>query len=181
MEHGEECYRRYLEGDESAFTELVTLYRDPVTFFIGRYVHDPCAAEDLAMDVFLDLVLHPGRYRGGTPMKAYLLMLARSRALDWLRQRKRRPSVPLEDAEAWLADAHSLEERILRNERARELHQAIALLPQDQQTAVHLVYFADCSYAEAAKIMRKTEKQVDNLLTRAKKALRGKIGEGSAF
>ena len=177
MEHGEDSYRRFLEGDESAFTELVEVYRDPVTFFIQRYVHDLCTAEDIATDMFMQLVLHPKRYRLDTPLKAYLLMMARSRAIDWLRQQKRRPTVPLEDAEGWLADSQSLEETVLQNERARALHAALKTLPEEQQTAVHLIYFEQCSYADAAKIMKKTAKQVDNLLYRAKKALREQIGE----
>lgn len=177
MEHGEDCYRRFLAGDESAFTEVVEAYRDPVTFFIQRYVHDLCAAEDIAMDVFMQLVLHPGKWRQDTPLKTYLLMLARSRAIDHLRQIKRHPAVALEDAEGWLADTHSLEETVLQNERARILHEALDKLPQDQQTAVHLVYFEECSYADAARIMKKSAKQIDNLLYRAKKALKEQIGE----
>ena len=45
---------------------------------------------------------------------------------------------------------------------------------------VHLIYFEDMTYSEAAKVMRKNRKQVDNLLQRAKKELRiilGKDGE----
>lgn len=177
MDIGEAGWRRYLEGDESAFDAVIAAYRDPVTFFIQRYVNDLCAAEDIAMDVFMQLVIHPNRYRPGTSLKTYLLTMARSRALDHLRQRKRRAETPLEDAEAWLADAHSLEEKILQDERARSLHAAIAQLPDEQQEALHLVYFEDCSYADAAQIMKKSKKQIDNLLSRAKTALRRILGE----
>ena len=44
----------------------------------------------------------------------------------------------------------------------------------------HLIYFEDMTYEEAAKVMKKNRKQVDNLLYRAKKELRiilGKDGE----
>jgi RNA polymerase sigma-70 factor (ECF subfamily) len=40
------------------------------------------------------------------------------------------------------------------------------------RVAVHLIYFEDMTYDEAAKVMKKNRKQVDNLLYRAKKALR---------
>ena len=45
---------------------------------------------------------------------------------------------------------------------------------------IHLIYFEDLSYDEAGKVMKKSRKQVDNLLYRAKKELRiilGKDGE----
>ena len=54
------------------------------------------------------------------------------------------------------------------------------LLPEEQQIAVHLVYFEEYSYAEAAKIMKKTAKHVDNLLYRAKNTLRDLMGERGA-
>ena len=48
------------------------------------------------------------------------------------------------------------------------------------RVVIHLVYFEDLTYDEAAKVMKKNRKQVDNLLYRAKKELRiilGKDGE----
>ncbi len=177
MEHGESSYRRFLNGDEEAFNEILKEYRSRVTFFIQRYVHDAETAEDLAIDVFMQLVVHPHRYNFKFALSTYLFMLARSRALDWLRKAKRHETVPLEDVQETLADAQSVEEDVLRGERSRQLHAAIAQLPEDQQVAVHLVYFEDRSYADTAKIMRKSAKQVDNLLFRAKKALREILGE----
>ncbi len=177
MDDGRESYRRFLDGDESAFSELVAMYRDPLTFFIQRYVHDLPTAEDIAIDVFMELVVHKKRYRFKDSLRTYLFMIARCRAIDWLRQQKRRPSVPLEETEDTLADSRSLEEEILQNERSRALHEAIARLPEDQQIAVHLVYFEDRSYADTEKIMKKTSKQVDNLLYRAKQKLKELLGE----
>ena len=53
-------------------------------------------------------------------------------------------------------------------------------LSDDMSVVIHLIYFEDLSYDEAAKVMKKNRKQVDNLLYRAKKELRiilGKDGE----
>ena len=177
MDEGMMLYRRYLDGDEAAFSEIIERYRDPVTFFVQRYIHDLPAAEDIAMDTFMELIVHPKRYNFKDSLKTYLFMMARSRALDHLRREKRRPAVPIEDQEELLADEQSLEESVLQNERARLLHHAIAQLPDEQQTAVHLVYFEDRSYEDTAQIMKKTRKQVDNMLYRAKKALKELIGE----
>lgn len=177
MDDGMMLYRRWLDGDEAAFSEILRIFRDPVTFFVQRYVHDLPSAEDIAADTFMELIVHPKRYNFKDSLKTYLFMMARSRALDYLRKQKRHPSVPLEDTAETLADSHSLEESVLQNERARRLHSAIAQLPDEQQTAVHLVYFEDRTYEDTARIMKKTRKQVDNMLYRAKKALRELIGE----
>ena len=180
MDEGMMLYRRYLDGDEAAFTEIINRYRDAVTFFVQRYIHDLPAAEDIAIDTFMELIVHPKRYNFIDSLKTYLFMMARSRALDYLRKQKRHKTVPIEEQEEILADEHSLEESVLRNERARRLHHAIAQLPDDQQTAVHLVYFEERSYEDTAQIMKKTRNQVDNMLYRAKKALKELIGEEAA-
>lgn len=177
MEHGASYYRRFLDGDESAFAGIIEEYRDPVTFFIQRYVHDICAAEDIAADVFMYLVVHRHKYNFKDSFKTFLFVVARSKALDYLRKRKRRPQLPLDEAEPYLADETDLEEQAIRNEQKRRVNDAIRELPEDQQVAVHLVYFEEYSYEEAARIMKKTRKQVDNLLYRAKNTLRNLIGE----
>ena len=43
--------------------------------------------------------------------------------------------------------------------------------------AVHLVYFEELSYEEAARVMKKNKKQIDNLLYRAKSLLRSELGK----
>ena len=73
-----------------------------------------------------------------------------------------------------------LEEQFLQKERYRALSEALHTLPEDMKAAIHLIYFEDLSYEEAAAVMKKNKKQVDNLLYRAKNALRtilGKEGE----
>ncbi|MBP0971874.1 MAG: sigma-70 family RNA polymerase sigma factor [Oscillospiraceae bacterium] len=177
MENGATYYRRWLDGDESAFAGIIEEYRDPVTFFIQRYVHDICAAEDIAADVFMYLVVHPRKYNFRDPFKTFLYVIARSRALDYLRKRKRAAQIPLDEAEPFLADETDLEEHVIRDDRKRRVNEALKQLPEDQQLAVHLVYFEEYSYEDTARIMKKNRKQVDNLLYRAKKALRDLIGE----
>lgn len=45
------------------------------------------------------------------------------------------------------------------------------------RSCIILVYFEDMTYEETAKIMKKSRKQIDNLLYRAKASLKNIIGE----
>ncbi len=56
------------------------------------------------------------------------------------------------------------------------VNQALEQLPEEMRLVIHLVYFEELSYEETAKIMKKNKKQVDNLLYRAKQALRPILG-----
>ena len=180
MDNGASSYRRFLNGDESAFDEIMKELFDNLVFFIDRYVHDIHAAEDIAIDAFSDLVVNKHRYNFKVTLKTYLFMLGRSRALNYIKHRKVINFVELTEADNISAEQETLEEVILADERKRIVNNALNSLPDDMRVVVHLIYFEDLSYDEAAKVMKKNRKQVDNLLYRAKKELRiilGKDGE----
>ena len=48
MDNGASSYRRFLDGDESAFNEIMKELFPSLMFFIDRYVHDTHAAEDIS-------------------------------------------------------------------------------------------------------------------------------------
>ncbi len=169
-------YRRFLEGDENAVSEIMEELFLGLVFFIDRYVADVHAAEDIALDVMSDLFVYKRRYNFKVSLKTYLYMLGKSRALDHLRRRKRIEFTELSEAKT-ADDEAELEEAVLADERKRELNAALRELPEDMQAAVHLVYFDGLTYEETAKVMKKSKKQIDNLLYRAKNELRSILGE----
>jgi len=177
MDNGASSYRRFLNGEESAFEELMKELFHGLVFFIDGFVRDSQAAEDIAIDVFSDLVVHRHRYNFKVSLKTYLYMLGRSRALDYLRRRKRQETEELSQSGEIADEASTPEEQLLRSERKRQLHTAIALLQPDMRAVIHLVYFEDMTYEDAARVLKKSRKQVDNLLYRAKKELRIILGK----
>ncbi|MBQ3498693.1 MAG: RNA polymerase sigma factor [Clostridia bacterium] len=177
MDNGASSYRRFLDGDESAFDEIMNELFRSLVFFIDRYVHDIQTAEDIAIDAFSDLIVHKHRYNFKVTLKTYLFMIGRSRALDYIKHRKIIEFVPLNEVCNTGFEEKQLEEIILTDERKQYLNSAISKLSIDMRVAVHLVYFEDMTYSQTAKIMKKSVKQVDNLLYRAKKELRIILGE----
>ena len=172
MDHGAGSYRRYLDGDEAAFDQLVTEYYDSLVSFLTGYVRERAVAEDIAMDAFADLIVHRHRYDFRVAFKTYLFMLGRSRALNYLKRSKLLAFSPLEDAME-VADPSLLpEELMLNRERNRILGEALETLRPDQREAIRLVYWQGLSCEDAAKVIRKTRKQVYNLLFRGKNALK---------
>lgn len=177
MDRGEELYQRYLDGEEGAFDQIMAEYRYRLIFFIHEIVRDTDAAEDVAMDVFCYLLMHPKRYRFGTKFSTYLFMLAKSRAIDYIRHRDHFQWVSTDKEAIELCDEKTLEEAVLENEIKRTVHRALAELPETMRQVVHLVYFENRSYRDTALIMKKSPKQIDNLLFRAKEKLRHRLGK----
>ena len=170
MDLGESSYRRFLEGDKDAFDTVLRLYFDSLTFFINRFVRDVHTAEDLAIDSLFELIAHPRRYNFKTPLKTYLFAIGHNKAVNYVKKHSRTVTCDLTEAE--LADERSLEDELIREDEKLRVSRALEDLPADMRSAVHLVYFEELSYEEAAKIMKKSKKQLDNLLYRAKVRLK---------
>ena len=177
MDNGASSYRRYLNGDEEAFREIVKEYFDSLVFFIDRYVNDYPAAEDIALDVFTQLVVDRHRYNFSVSLKTYLFMIGRSRALDYIKHRNKRPVVALTEISEVASNELSLEEMLLVDQRKQAVSKAMAQLREEVRLVIHLVYFAQLTPDEAAKVLKKSRKQVYNLLYRGKNALRAILGE----
>ncbi len=176
MKNGESSYRRFLAGDEDAFDQIIALYKDPLLFFLCRYLPSVATAEEIAADTFAQLIVKPGQYDQSVSLKTWLFTVGRNRAIDYLRRQRRWRILPLEEAvELPGSDSDNPELLFLQKERDRALHRALAELKPDYRAALHLVYFEELSYEDAGKIMKKSRKQMENLIYRAKNALRTKL------
>ena len=176
MEIGEELYNRFRDGDDTAFDRILKLYYDGLLFFVTRYVRDVSTAEDVVIDTFLELLMHRSRYNFKTSLKTYLYTIARNKSLNVLK-RKSRTDVALDSVGDNIADLHTIDSHMIDSERKRVISEALAELPEEMRSCIILVYFEDMTYEETAKIMKKSRKQIDNLLYRAKASLKNISGE----
>lgn len=171
MDNAAAIYQRFLNGDQDAFEEIIDLYRENLIFFLHRFINNLDTAEDLAEDVFVEVLVYPDRFKGKSSLKTYLFAIARNKAVDWIRHHSRLNIVSLDVAEN-LAEAATIEEAVLKSDEQRRLADAMESIKEDYKVALHLVYLEEMSYDEAGKIMKKTRKQVENLVYRGKKALK---------
>jgi RNA polymerase sigma-70 factor (ECF subfamily) len=177
----EASYEAFCAGEQGAFDELMREFQQSLVFFLLGYVHSPEAAEDLAEDTFVELLLHKGRFRGQSSFKTYLFSVARHKAIDYLRREKRRPAMALDDVAERGDDAMGPEETYLAGEQAAEIAQAIRSIPPEYQEVLRLLYLERLRYDEIALLMRKNKKQIDNLAYRARQALKNSLGREAIF
>ncbi|MBQ7474997.1 MAG: sigma-70 family RNA polymerase sigma factor [Clostridia bacterium] len=166
-----DVYRRYTDGDESALGEIVRAYADAMIFFTATLVKNPSDAEEIVSDAFADLALKKRAFRGESALRTYLYAICRHKAIDLIRKRARRGEIlSLDEDQA--ADFETLEGRVLRTERDERLHSAMAELCEEYRVALYLVYFEEMSHEDVARAMKKSRKQTENVIFRARRALR---------
>ena len=174
MDNGASSYRRFLDGDDTGFTELVREYRDGLILFLNSFVRDLSAAEELAEDTFVRLGVRRPHFSGRSTFRTWLYAIGRNIALDALRKRAGDPTVSMEDCPE-PADAELLENAYIREERKITVHRAMARLKSEYREVLWLLYFEDFSCKEAAKIMKKSTHGVETLAYRARQALKSEL------
>lgn len=178
MDNGASSYNRFLNGDNTALDELIAQYSDALVGFALCIVGDADAAEDIAADTFACLVVKRKKFVEEAPFNTYLFKIARNKCIDHLRSSSRIcGSFDFEQ----LAGGNA-ETEVLKRERDRLLYRALAKLPAQYRDVLHLTYFEGFSVDEIRRIMKKSAKQVYNLLSRAKSSLkRTLIKEGIGY
>ncbi len=169
--NGESSYNRFLSGDSNALGELLEKYNKGLVFYLTGILKSVSVAEDMAADAFVEILVKKPRLKTEEAFCAYLYRAARNNAIDELRRiRRRGESYVSSDND--LAESKLLEDEVLKKEENKALHNAMKKLSDDYREVLCLVYFENMSYATAAKVMRKSEKQITNLVHRGKEALR---------
>ena len=167
-------YERFLSGDAKALETLVVRYSDNLIRFAYLYVKDSAAAEDIAEDVFVALLLKKKPFTQTAKLTTYLYKIARNKSIDYLRRRKK--TLPMEDVDVIL-HSECFERDLENKERNQTLYRCIASLPEQYREILLLHYFEDFSIPQICKILQKSAKQVYNLLSRAKLSLKKSLQE----
>jgi RNA polymerase sigma-70 factor (ECF subfamily) len=146
----EELVARVADGHEPALLELYQRHARAV-YSLARYiVRDEAMGEDITQEVFMTLwqkayLFEPTRGRFST----WLLNITRHRAIDVLRQQRRRiqPAVSL-DASPQVQESMAAGSR--PDDPGRELHLLLRTLPDNQRQVIELSYFHGYTHEEIA-------------------------------
>lgn len=173
MDNGAENYRKFLDGDENAIVEIIRDYKDGLILFLNGIVGNIHTAEDLMEETFVKLLVKKPRYSEKFSFRTWLYTIGRNAALDHLRHNSKRSDTPLDELE--LADKQDLEFSYIREEQKIMVHHALEKLKPDYRQVLYLSFFEELSNEETAAVMHKNKRQVENLLYRAKQALKNEL------
>ena len=164
--------RRVAAGDTNAIAELYDRHARAVYSLVLRVVDDQAEAEDVVQEVFSQAWIQASRHDPGRgAVGAWLLMMARSRAIDRLRSRRARPDRETADGRqvVSLPDPGPRQDLMLLGlEQAERLRRALAQLPLLQRVALELAYYEGLTQSEIAE---RLEQPLGTVKTRIRLAL----------
>ncbi len=174
-------------GDEAAFGEIMTRYRNPITNYLYRFLNDYEEAVDLAQETFVRVYFALDRYHTQFAFSTYVYRIATNLAISELRRRKRRKLMSLtglfqseedSDVEFQPPDTRDLQDKeLIDSERDKTIAKAIASLPEKYRVPVILRDIEGKSYDEVAEIMQLGLGTTKSRISRARGLLKVKLQE----
>jgi RNA polymerase sigma-70 factor (ECF subfamily) len=154
-------------GDETALAILYDRYAGIVYSLAIRVLNDVGAAEEVLQDIFHQLWRTASNFdRERGTLAGWLLVMARSRAVDRLRRRQKGKEKALQ--ENLVPCALDLESSVAREELVRKVKAVLAALPGPQRQALELAYFEGLTHSEIAA---RTREPLGTIKTRLRSAL----------
>ena len=145
--------QRATTGDQSAFATLYETTSKVVFGLVLRIVPERATAEEVLLDVYTQAWRQAGNYDSsrGSPL-AWLMTIARSRAIDRLRSnRQDQHNEAIDDANGLVASSISPEEASVMSERQRLVRMALDALVPEQREVLELAYYGGLSHTEIAE------------------------------
>ena len=175
MDNGACSYRRFLDGDDVAFVEIIKDYKDGLQIYLCSITGNVFAAEDLTEDTFVKIITKKPRFSGKSSFKTWLYTIGRNMAIDFLRKNSCNEEISTEELAEIRSEERLLEEACIKEEEKRELHKALKRLNPIYRQALWLTYFEELSNKETADIMKKSVHNIETILYRARKALKEEL------
>ncbi|WP_106639786.1 RNA polymerase sigma factor [Allosphingosinicella vermicomposti] len=163
-----------LAGRKDCFSEIVKRHKAPIFRLIRGYVGDPEEALDLVQDCFVSAFKRLDSYDQARPFRAWLARIAINKCRDWARRRAVRGLLfsSADADERLVPDSRPTTDRSLADrEELRLLWSAIRDLPRALKEPLILCAIDNLSQAEAAAVLRISEKAVETRIYRARKRL----------
>ena len=176
MEYSDEnLIAAHVQGDATAFCEIVRRYGDGVLGYLVRMTGNRDQAEDLFQDTFQRVHEKAGTFRGGS-FKSWVYTIATRLTIDSVRRKRLRMAVSLDQAGDGdgegspplpASDAPDPADELLQEERRDQVRRAIASLPVKQRAALVLAYYQQLSYPEVAQTLGCSVGSVKTQMSRA--------------
>ncbi len=149
----------FLEGDETAFEELVKKYLKPVYNFLYRLTSDSSEPDDLAQITFIKAWKNLKCFDQSKSFKIWLFTIAKNTAYDYLKKKKTIPFSFFEDTEGNNKLENISEDKILPDEflekadAAKELEDALEKIPSRYGIILLMRHKDDFSLQEISEIL----------------------------
>ncbi len=173
-----ELVEKALQGDQQAYSRLMSRYRDAIYYILLKMVNNPTDAEDLTIEAFGKAFRNLNQYTPTFAFSTWLFKIATNNCIDFIRKRRTLTISIDQDS----ADKDTLsptiqeespdpEEQMIKNQKAKLMRDVVNQLKPRYKDLIILRYFKEYSYEEIANELDLPLGTVKAQLFRAKELL----------
>src|SRR5215213_1134211 len=154
----EELVARSRGGDTDSFNQLVLRWERPIYALAYRVIGREEDARDVCQETFLRAFRALPGFKGQAKFSSWLYRIALNLCRDWIRRQRRAPTVQIPEGVdigeliAERGPVESIEDLVGRRQLSAVVEQAMALLPEEQRTAIILKEYHGMTFQEIADL-----------------------------
>ncbi len=170
----EQWISRVVQNDDSrAFRCLFNNYYDKLLKIAQYFVHSDVLAEEIVVDVFVNLWKNRKKLSEVEKLDHYLFSAVKRKSIDYLRKIKKDKTIHLDERyELSIHTDTNPEKKVLYKEFESVVNAAILMLPAKRQLIYKMVKEDGLKYREVADLLEVTEKTVEFHMGQAFKDIR---------
>lgn len=168
-----ELLRRARTGEGPALAELLSRWAPKALAWSHVYIQHQ-QANDLAQESLLRAIRNLAQLKDPEKFGPWLRSIVKRTSCDWLQSRKR-DMIPFSTLPIQSLDVHQVQENSIQDDKAIDLAQAVAELPEEYQEVLRLYYAGKTTYEELARLLDVSPATINARLTKARAMLRARL------
>ncbi|WP_115461439.1 RNA polymerase sigma factor [Winogradskyella aurantiaca] len=142
---------------DSAFRELMTMYKERLYWHIRKIVIKHDDADDALQNTFIKVFKSIHNFKGDSKLYSWLYRIATNEAINQLNKNAKFLQITSEEYQQTTINNLKADSYFDGDEIQLKLQKAIATLPQKQQLVFNMKYFDDIKYKEMSEILETSE------------------------
>lgn len=151
---------RALEGEQSAYAELMERYRESIYYMLLKMVNNTDDADDLTIEAFGKAFKRLSQYHPSYAFSTWMFKIASNNCIDFIRRERKKRTMSIDtgitndDGDSVTFDIESdgrdPEEELIRDQKMETMREVVMKLKPRYRELVILRYFKEYSYDEIA-------------------------------
>lgn len=145
------------DSSESAFRELVTLYKERLYWHIRNIVKSHDDADDVLQNTFIKVYKNINGFNGDSKLYSWMYRIATNESLTFIKKRARQMQISNEEVNQLAINNLEADIYFDGDVIQLKLQQAISTLPEKQQLVFNMKYFQEITYKDMSEILETSE------------------------
>ena len=148
-----------MNGDADSFNQLILRWERPIYALAYRTIGRDEEARDIVQETFLRAFRALPGFKGQAKFSSWLYRITLNLCRDFIRRERRTPlaqppeGIDLVELAGEATPNETIEELVGRKELGRAVSKAMALLPEEQRTAIILKEYHGLTFQEIAELL----------------------------